>query len=409
MHNSMPCILRIGDYEMICVNCIEILRILDENDITINCLDNPPIFIVGYDESEHKTCSICNKNFDTMDLYLKNLDDSDEIENLAIDIIADKLSKEIDFCGHCDGEIVESYYRAMRKEVDKKITNPFGIDVYDFLENRGIEPTSNIASILIEKLKCQNCGCGTDYDSGLFSLEDNIYFRADMDSFYGNIRKLGFQYGIEISEYELNEFFDNLKKSIMLASISNTGKKILELVAKVYDSKNIYKVEVGVKLFRGRKRAKKEKKYEIDQLWNPPSKVASQGRYNLIGSSMLYLCDHIEAIPYELNLCHGECIDIGEFEVKKKLDVFDIEDMFSEFGDYVYLSSESTDVVKEEYLFCNYIAQCCEYIGFDGIKYPSNKERQDYNYAIFDKKTTSSFKINNTWEINFKIKYLEER
>lgn len=396
---------------MICYDCVEILEILKQNNIDINELNNPPIFIVGYHYSEQGECTKCGSYLNTNDLYVRDENDIVEIKDLSVELLSNKLSSEIEVCCHCDGASIEDYIRVFNKDEDEdeKIQNHVGRDIYDLLDEHGIDPNGELADKIIMNLKCCQCGYGMDRDSGYFDITDRVYSKEEIDSFYSGIRNFGLKYGIEITKTELENFIFKLNDTIMLANTTKTGRKIFNLISKVYENNQGKYITSGFISYRGRKRLKKDKAYETKELWNPPANIASQGRYNILGSSMLYLCDEISMIPHELKLSHGECIDVAEFEMLTSMLLFDVEEMFSQFGDFISTPLESNDIVKSEYLLCNYIAQCCKEIGFDGVRYPSNMNSMVYNYGMFDKDLNQKFKINSIKCFNFEIKYNEER
>jgi len=119
-------------------------------------------------------------------------------------------------------------------------------------------------------------------------------------------------------------------------------------------------------------------------MWEPPFGVSSHGRYNVVGTSVLYLTDNKEIIPYEINYGSNQELDIALFNVKKPLKILDLSDLLGDFGRYLSQTTNSLNLLKLEYLLTNYISACCIDIGFNGVKYRSVKEGNYNNFVLFN-------------------------
>jgi hypothetical protein len=199
-------------------------------------------------------------------------------------------------------------------------------------------------------------------------------------------------------------FLTTIKKSPLLAYRHYVGKKLFDLLSLMYEHGD-YLLLKNKKLFRGRKRILGTEKYEENQMWEPPFGISSHGRYNIIGTSVLYLTDDIKYVPYEVNLSSEEELDIATVKITQQIKILDLSNFMGDFGRFLSESPHDLKTLKFEYLLSNYISDCCKEIGFNGIKYKGVKKGDYNNYALinFDKK--NELEIIAVANVNVGIRY----
>ncbi|MGE7929216.1 hypothetical protein [Lysinibacillus xylanilyticus] len=87
----------------------------------------------------------------------------------------------------------------------------------------------------------------------------------------------------------------------MMAYKHEFSETLFKIVREFYEDKGMLQnVHINYELYRGRKRSKDNTQYNINEMGMPPKGVSSHGRYNLIGTSVLYLTTSKFGIPYEI-------------------------------------------------------------------------------------------------------------
>lgn len=380
------------DYcEIICCNCT-INPLFDEFKLEIDDLDDyPKINVVGYGEEDIFICKNCDFELEPLDMYFKSNENYQHAIELTTTSIANVLSEKIEHCSHCAGEELVYYeYRARKEKVPY---TSHGQDIYDFLCEYNVP--EEFHEEVMNKLRCSSCGYGEEMhpkhnpDGGYFCYSDRIYTAQEISEFWGfeeELIQIAQIYGIEISVNMIDNFIEYCSNNPMLAFNHELSKLIFVVLKKVIaDEQRVLKRESGVLLFRGRKRAKDSSKYKIKELGMPPLGMSSHGRYNLVGTSVLYLSDDREGIPYEIEPKKNEVVDIAIYQVKQTLTLFNVDEIFRDFSIYISKENEESKTVKRNYLFTNFLASACNEIGFDGIYYKGAGEKSYNNIALFEK------------------------
>ncbi|RAU04277.1 hypothetical protein DEJ55_11385 [Bacillus pumilus] len=377
--------------EIICCNCT-INVLFDEFKLKIDDLDEyPKISVVGYGEEDVLICGYCKFELEPLDMYFESNENYRNAIELTIISVANILSNKIEHCSHCEGEELEYYeYRAMEEEI------PFsshGQEIYDFLCEYNVD--EEFHEEIMHNLRCSSCGYGegmhskNNPDGGYFSYSDRIYTAQEISEFWGFEKELiliAQIYGVEISLDMVDNFIEYCSNNPMLAFNHELSKLIFVVLKKVLaDEERVLKRESDVLLFRGRKRAKDTSKYKIEELGMPPLGISSHGRYNLVGTSVLYLSDNREGIPYEIEPKKNEVIDIATYQVKQPLTLFNVDEIFRDFSFYISKENEESKTLKRNYLFTNFLASACYEIGFDGIYYKGAGDKSYNNIALFEK------------------------
>jgi hypothetical protein len=356
----------------------------------------PQVQILGF-KHEKLICDHCGELLETKDYYFDSAEDMEDFEGNTIEAIAEILSTDIEFCSYCDGQQLEDYVNAINGELDADETERDydGIDAHNFLSS--YEIPDKYCEAILGKLKCSSCGHGGDIyhpkhnpDGGPFSVEDRFYTKEEIEHFYGvdydSFSFLGESYDIELCKNDFISFQEYLYESPLLAYRHGTGSKIFDLLNHIYNDNHavVFTIPSGTTIYRGRTRKKDAIKFSREKLWNPPAGESSHGRYNLVGISVLYCCENIEGIPYEIHPIHDEIVDIGEFVVKNDLKILDVTTLFEGFVGFISESNIESKTLKKTYLLTNFIRDCCQAIGYHGVKYKGVGKGDYYNYAFFN-------------------------
>jgi hypothetical protein len=168
----------------------------------------------------------------------------------------------------------------------------------------------------------------------------------------------------------------------------------IEYVLKTY--------KIGDKFYRARICPSKNG-FSIDEMGAPPPHLATAGRVNPEGISVLYLADTEKTALHEVRAGVHDYVTIGCFELLKDMGIINLADMdkispFTEI-DYTqhavnkeHLRMISQEVAKPlrrqdsplDYLPTQYISDFIKSKGYDGIKYISTMCPDGVNLAIFD-------------------------
>ncbi|MFC9419353.1 hypothetical protein ACIG6B_07385 [Bacillus mobilis] len=400
--------------EVICSRCCGLDEGLETMNLDINDLnETPPVYIVGYAEEGEYYCGDCGDELFPTEFYIPHEAQKEEIIRIVSEKIGNLLSEKFDYCSHCpSGQEIEALRYVAEKEEISSLISDAGEDLYDFLSENGV-PESYRDSVL-KNIVCPSCNHGIGYDSrdsdkGYFELQDKVYTNEEIDSFWGfdeqAFIEIAKKYNIDIDPLKFSGFRDYLFEKPLLAYKHPIGKELYKTLEKIYLQKDYFKLEIDVKLFRGRNRGKDKKQYTSDVMWNPPKGETSHGRYNPVGISVLYCTDDIKGIPYEIEPKKNEVTDVATFTNRKILNLLDIDEIFNGFEGFLSSENQESTNVRKGYLITNFIAICCIEIGFDGVKYNGANGLGYYNYAFFTP-TPETFNVSTILkEINFTPSY----
>ena len=160
------------------------------------------------------------------------------------------------------------------------------------------------------------------------------------------------------------------------------------------DDKFIYKMSKDRLLYRTRV-VDKDKIVHKEDLWAPPAEFANQGRFNDIGTSVLYCSNDKSILEKEVPIKEDDIGKKKRILVKiisnKVLNLFPINYIFGkDEGFNGLISDDGNDftaaVIKKHYIISNIVSAICCKIGYDGIVYKSVKCGEYINYAIFNVK-----------------------
>ena len=125
----------------------------------------------------------------------------------------------------------------------------------------------------------------------------------------------------------------------------------------------------------------------------PPKSITNEGRYNHLGLPVIYASDNCKTCFNELRKPEQNFY-IAEFEIKKNLRLLNLNnienykesDLLKAIVISSVVSSKAVDdsKYKPEYYFTRFISDCCKYLKFDGIVYPSVQIGIGENYVFFN-------------------------
>lgn len=174
---------------------------------------------------------------------------------------------------------------------------------------------------------------------------------------------------------ELIKFETLLYNNKAFASSDPVGKRIFEII-KNWDNFVSFDCEVYYHA-----RSMKDSPFlEHEMLKAPISVSNSHGRYNDIGISCYYFTDQKDGAINEVRKHIGRgnsAIQVATMKPKKTIRMLDLSEINlskqNNFIDHIRQAvSDSSSVVKKEYLLPNFVASCCKQLDIEGIKYYSS-------------------------------------
>lgn len=338
----------------------------------------------------------CNKRIEPPGPYIEE----NRFIDTSIELLSKYISNKIECCSHCDGTIIdqliedhhsgESDYEMSDDDVEYFLS--LGTKINDLIE---FPLDFKSDQKLISMLHCKNCGYGfkehepfNSFDQK-FQLDEKVYTLNEIDKVYEQLRytkikDFAKEYGIKINENKMIKFVTYLKKHPLLGLNHPVGKNIYKLLKEHYTRQHFSILEQGTFLYRGRTIPKKSENYAIEQLWQPPQSIASHGRFNSVGSSVLYCCNKRDYIALEVHPHHKQDICLAVLSVKRRMIMLDIDKLFYKFNGFLKENSEYDGIYNLDYVLTNYIADCCKAIGYNGVVYSGVKDSGYINYAFFN-------------------------
>ncbi|MGG4409440.1 hypothetical protein ABER75_11970 [Niallia taxi] len=399
---------------VICESClIQLEEIKKKHDIITSEVDGEEIS----EADGLYYCLVCKNELSAGDKFYYEQTADEEFEAIT-QALADVLSQDIEACFNCEGSQIDGYIHAWNKDADNDEIKEkdVGSTITEFLSDREIP--EDLHKKLTEHLKCQGCKYGgespshKDPSAGSFDLEDEVYTQKEIDQFWGyyfdyeEFSKFASGYGIEFYPKEMEGFREYISKNPLLAFKHEAGKKLYDLLRKHYEEKNYFTLNIGKVLYRGRNRKLGTNAFKQDQMWSPPKGMSSHGRYNLIGTSVLYCTDKKEGVPLEIHPGYQEVVDVGEFETKSEMILFDMDTTFGNFSGFFNEHDKDPKPLKDVYLLPNYIRDCCSDIGYHGVKYKGVHNELEYtNYAFISYEENKDMVIKQVETNEIRLKY----
>tara|TARA_R110002051_G_C8702195_1_gene494519 strand:- start:191 stop:1144 length:954 start_codon:yes stop_codon:yes gene_type:complete len=251
-----------------------------------------------------------------------------------------------------------------------RITDAYSIDVESFYDGSRLRDMYTEKQYLdnIYRVKCPRCGNG---------LENYFWaFEFDFEDF-------------EDLEWGFHSLKNDIKETPFLVLKNDLANQTYNLLEKI--SKSTTSELIEIKLFRGRILTS-EKPKKIDFL-APPKTITNEGRYNHLGVPVIYAANNDETCFNELRK-PDKNLYIAEFEIKENLKLINLNNIEdyeeSELLSAIVISSvisskaDDNSKHKPEYYFTRFISDCCKYLKFDGIIYPSVQIGIGENFVFFN-------------------------
>lgn len=291
---------------MLCCNCDEYNFILSIEEYVVREHPKENIINFLFDEYSQKcfqdiTCESCGTNLVSGESYFPNkMDVINELKNYVIS----KMNQMIIRCEECS-EIKDFCYSFEQNfEDDESIdteVDPAKTLAELLNEQFNIDYESEYFDSIVENIHCGNCGNGTgvDYenkkDYGVFNWDTEVYTNYELDEFeekfYGEKEELRTDISLmalNFSKEELNDLKNDYINKKIYISRNRYFCKLEKRIRKWFkDDKFIYKMSKDRLLYRTRV-VDKDKIVHKEDLWAPPAEFANQGRFNDIGTSVLY-------------------------------------------------------------------------------------------------------------------------
>ncbi len=182
-----------------------------------------------------------------------------------------------------------------------------------------------------------------------------------------------------ISEKEIFDFYNHLSKYPMLGLKHEIGQKIIKNI-----EESCLNEKSEITLFRARIRKEgQDRPYPEPEMFEPPYGKSSHGRYNPPGLNVLYTCDCLEGALKEVKPEDGMTIDIIEWKIVGNIEMLDLSGIDCPLINYCSFSPDTDYKIKPAYLVPNFIAQCCDLLGVEGLIYKSDLVETATNYVFF--------------------------
>jgi hypothetical protein len=400
---------------MLCSNCnkYKLLLSLEEYIVCLKPSESDVIEIV-LDEcaktaDESFICSECGHQIVRGESFIE---DDCEASRIIFIFMAKQIMNEIDSCCECgDGSDIQGIYPSIKSWFYDEDDDPLAIFnelntastiedlMNDVFENRE-EIWEPFYENIVEYVHCPHCdnGSGENYEEkqnyGTFDLLTEVYTKRDIDHFNHNF------YGDEIESVktEISKLAENftidelvsLKEKYIrnreLMSSDTAIYKLEQFIKELYKKNEWYVLSENRILFRTRTSPENEP-LSKEELWEPPSGSASQGRYNDIGVSVFYCANNKEVVKKEVPLPSGHIYNIAKFIVHKPLYLFPINFIFGrKFNGLINESvskKHQNANFKEEYIISNIVSAICYNNNYDGMVYRSIKDDVSIDYALF--------------------------
>ncbi|MGG0940460.1 RES family NAD+ phosphorylase [Brevibacillus centrosporus] len=314
---------------------------------------------------EDLKCPACQETLELGDaLYVR--------KDLAITIaseLAEFVSEGIGECEYCDSGPI-SYTQRYGDSLTLKT-------VYQLQDEYGVP--DELWEVISERIRC-TCGNELDLDSPYTTkYEVDRWFGEELEEYEVA------QFMIEtfgISTIEAQRFIKHLMRYPMLGMEHEVGKKILKTI-RSSKMDGIMVLDQLQTFSRSRKRnlIQRHVPFIDSELWAPPEGIPVHGRYNPIGVPVLYLGDSIKTCLAETHVKSGEAAEVATFQLLKTIRVLDIR-RDGNLSDLVSIPALTGNPLTKEYIFPNFLAQCCALSGIHGIVYESVQNSEGWNLAL---------------------------
>lgn len=196
-----------------------------------------------------------------------------------------------------------------------------------------------------------------------------------------------------ITEVELMVLISVLFRTPSFALNAIGGQKILRMVRSMMESDSELKHGFDRDIyFHSRARNAEDVPYAGDEMLRAPVGVTGPGRYNHLGRSHYYFADTKDGAEEEIRKHNaGKLIQTIRLTPIKSIVLLDLSGTMRRGATFLrflrFPLKDVNDRMPREYLIPCFVAECCQQVGFDGIKYYGGKGYSNYvtwNDGYFD-------------------------
>lgn len=183
-----------------------------------------------------------------------------------------------------------------------------------------------------------------------------------------------------ISTEDCIDFINYLSKYPMMGYKNAIGRKIYDAI-KTKGSVAINEII----LFRIRKPYNILRPYVEEEMYKGPFLKTDVGRFSNYGINYVYFSENLDTAKYESSVDEKSKYTYIEVLLNNPKKVFDISNIGIPLFSHCYKQKDETKAkMVINYLIPNFIANCCNELHYDGIKYLSTKNLSVNNYVFFD-------------------------
>lgn len=324
-------------------------------------------------------CPSCGMKLELVTLLV--LDETSLEDELGLEVAGYINRKYIGECELCNVDIIPFTQRH---------GDPINLNtVHELLDE--YEVPDGIREIVLTHIQCR---CGNQL------REEDVYVtKAAVDDWYG-LEAQKFVYDtFAIEEEEADQFFDYLVKYPMLGIEHPIGKRIYEAL-RDRTVPGFSTLKPGHVLYRCRTRDKVERRvpFIAEELWAPPAGLPRHGRFNPVGVAVLYLADSPKTCLSESGPHSDttELAEVAEFVLLRNTLVWDARGL--DVSELLSVPARGGTPLSLEYIFPNFIGQCCAQSGVSGLVYGSVKHRKGWNLALFDYEADRNIHLSKVFE-----------
>lgn len=189
-----------------------------------------------------------------------------------------------------------------------------------------------------------------------------------------------------VEEIELMDFMDYLFETPTLGSSHSAGKKIMEVIRNIWkSSSSINKIGFDEDFYyHSRARYSDVAPYVSAQMLKAPVGITGPGRYNHPGRSHYYFANTQHGAIEEVRKHIKNEQEIQTIKIKpvKPIVILDLSNTMRQgsiFLKYLRYPIDSvTNKMPREYLIPCFVSDCCQAVGFEGVKYYGSKSYNNY-------------------------------
>lgn len=185
------------------------------------------------------------------------------------------------------------------------------------------------------------------------------------------------------TDVELMDFVSFLSRTPMMGMAVDAGKKIFNWLKELLEKKtNLINFDQEF-YYHSRSRDKNTMPFTFEQMKSAPYGVSSAGRFNQIGRAHFYFSNtqrgaEIEVSKHKKDEDTIQTIKLTPVKPIRMLDLSHTLQRGATFLRMIRYPLDDANKMPRQYLLPCFVADCCQNIGFDGIKYFGSKEYDNY-------------------------------